>query len=169
MNALNGIHLKMIGGRYKILFSTKIKTKPNYYKYQARLYFDAAEAADRVVGHYPGYDLTAPEPVMTLCAHSIELSIKAFLLDNCVSEDEVKKLGHNLVACWDRCVECGADANYIDVAMLKTISDTHKSGRLRYGEKSKDGLIPAFGPFSKLCEKCLDLCGAPSYHDIFST
>ena len=45
----------------------------------AREYFDAAKAADDVIGKRPGYERFAPAPVMFLVAHSIELVLKAYL------------------------------------------------------------------------------------------
>jgi len=149
------------------MFSVDEATRPNYYKYLAKLNFEAAEAADRAVGDFPGYELAAPPPVMTLCAHSIELSLKAFLLDKGVSEKEVRKLSHDLVTCWDRCVENGAEAALVDRHVLAIISDLLSSGRLRYGEQSELGRVPVYGPLSDLCRTCLALCGAPSRADIF--
>ena len=56
-------------------------SRANYYKYLGILNFEAADAADKTVGILPGYELAAPPPVMTLCLHCIELSLKAFVLD----------------------------------------------------------------------------------------
>lgn len=56
------------------MFSVDENSRANYYKYLAKLNFEAADAADKSVGFWPGYELVAPPPVMTLCAHSIELS-----------------------------------------------------------------------------------------------
>jgi hypothetical protein len=148
------------------MFSVDEATRPNYYKYLAKLNFEAAEAADRVVGNFPGYELAAPPPVMTLCSHSIELSLKAFLLDNGLSEKMVKKMGHDLVSCWDQCVEYGADAELVDRNVLAIISDLLGSGRLRYGEQSELGRVPVYGPLSDLCRTCLKLCRAPTRADI---
>lgn len=141
-------------------------SRANYYKYLAKLNFEAADAADKTVGFWPGYELAAPPPVMTLCAHSVELSLKAFLLDHGVDEKSVRNLGHDLVVCLDKCIELGANAEGIDRRTLEIISDLLDSGRLRYGEKSGLGRVPVYGPLSKLCERCLDLCGAPKLSDI---
>ena len=78
----------------------------------------------------------------------------------------MRKFGHNLVACLDKCSELGADADGIDRGILEIISDLLGSGRLRYGEESELGRVPVYGPLSELCRCCLDLCGAPKLSDI---
>lgn len=50
------------------MFSVHETSRPNYYKYLAKLNFEAARGADKAVGGWPGYEVTAPPPVMTLCA-----------------------------------------------------------------------------------------------------
>ncbi len=148
------------------MFSVDETSRANYYKYLAKLNFEAAVAADKTVGFWPGYEVAAPPPVMTLWPHSIELSLKAFLLDHGEGEKNVRKLGHNLSSCLDKCVELGADVDSIDPGILEIISDLIGSGRLRYGEESELGRAPVYGPHSELCRRCLDLCGAPKLSDI---
>lgn len=152
----------------KEMFSVDAANRPNYYKYLARLNFEAAKSADDYIGHWPGYEIAAPPPVMTLCAHSIELSLKAFLLDQGIDEDTVRKLSHDLMACWEMCEALGADIKDLDKGVLAIVSDLLASGRLRYGEKSKLGKVPVFGPLTTLCDQCLDLCGAPKTTDIMN-
>jgi hypothetical protein len=144
------------------MFSVNEADRAKYYKYLARLNFEAARAADRDVGNLPGYEIAAPPPVMTLCAHSIELSLKAYLLDRGMNDITVRKFNHDLMGCWDKCVELGADVQGVDRDILAIISDLLRSGRLRYGDRSKLGKVPVFGPLSELCGRCLDLCGAPT-------
>lgn len=148
------------------MFSVDESNRAQYYKYLARLNFEAANAADKDVGFWPGYEIAAPPPVMTLCAHSIELSLKAYLLDKGVDENTVRKYNHDLVGCWNQCVELGADGQGVNHDVLAIISDLLSSGRLRYGEQSKLGKVPVFGPLSELCARCLDLCGAPTTAEI---
>lgn len=150
------------------MFSVDASNRPAYYRYQARLAYEAALAADDVVGHWPGYEIAAPPPVMTMCAHAIELSLKACLLENGIDEKTVRKFGHDLVGCWHKCVEVGADPDLLDGNILAIISDLLVSGRLRYGELSDLGRVPVFGPLSSLVEACLALCGAPKKSDILS-
>jgi hypothetical protein len=148
------------------MFAVNSENRPNYYKYLARVNYSAALAADNKVGFWPGYEIAAPPPVMTLCAHSIELSFKAFLLDHDLSEKEVRNLGHKLCSAWERCVELGASADLPNVETLKIIEDLLVSGRLRYGDQSEMGKIPVFGPLQELCEYALKICGAPDVGDI---
>lgn len=145
---------------------SKLISLPEYYKSLARLNFEAAKAADNDIGRWPGYEIAAPPPVMVLCAHAIELALKAYLLDKGIDKRALKKLSHNLEKSWVKCVALGADEKSIDVETLGIISDLICTGRLRYGEKSKLGRIPVFGPLSTLCEQCLDLCGAPTKADL---
>lgn len=139
---------------------------PQYYKSLARLNYEAAKAADNDIGRWPGYEIAAPPPVMVLCAHAIELSLKAYLLDSGIDKRALKRLSHNLSKTWGKCVALGADEKSVDSNTLRIISDLIVSGRLRYGEKSKLGRVPVFGPLSALCEQCLDLCGAPTKADL---
>lgn len=148
------------------MFSVDKANRAEYYKYLARLNFEAANASDRDVGSWPGYEVAAPPPVMTLCAHSIELSLKAYLLDKGVDENTVRKFNHDLVSCWNKCVELGAHVESVDPDVLAIISDLLSSGRLRYGEQSKLGKVPVFGPLSELCVRCLDVCAAPTKAEI---
>lgn len=150
------------------MFAVDTANRPAYYRYQARLAYEAVLAADKVVGHWPGYETAAPPPVMTMCAHAIELSLKAYLLDHGIDEATVRKFRHDLVGCWDKCIEVGADPDLLDRNILAIISDLLVSGRLRYGEESDLGRVPVFGPLSTLVEVSLALCGAPKVSDILS-
>tara|TARA_R110000772_G_C13084615_1_gene417860 strand:+ start:57 stop:524 length:468 start_codon:yes stop_codon:yes gene_type:complete len=150
------------------MFSVNSANRPNYYKYLARLNFEAAKSADKEVGFWPGYEIAAPPPVMALCAHSIELSLKSYLLEKGVDEESVRRFNHDLTSAWKKCVELGANADGIHLETLAIISDLLKTGRLRYGDESKLGKVPVFGPLSELCERCLELCGAPTKADILT-
>ena len=150
------------------VFTVDTRNRPAYYRYQARLAYEAALAADDVVGHWPGYGIAAPPPVMTMCAHAIELSLKAYLLDNGIDERTVRKFGHDLVGCWAKCIEVGANPDFLDMNILAIITDLLVSGRLRYGEESDLGQVPVFGPLITLVEASLALCGAPEVSDILS-
>lgn len=150
------------------MFSVDHSNRADYYRYLARVTYEAALGADDRTGMWTGYEIAAPPPVMTLCAHAIELSLKAYLLDKDLGEAEVRKFKHNLVACWDKCVEVGAEPDLLDRNILAIISDLLVSGRLRYGDKSRLGKVPVFGPLSELVEACLALCRAPDVSDILS-
>ncbi len=143
------------------------RDRAQHYAYLARLNFMCADIADEKVGLLPGFEIAAPPPVMTLCAHSIELSLKSFLLQVGVPESEVRSLGHDLVGCWRKSQDmAGGALPKVDERVLAIISDLLGSGGLRYGEQSKLGRVPVYGPLSDLCRQCLDLCNAPSLEDM---
>lgn len=109
----------------------KTVSLPQYNKSLARLNFEAAKAADNEVGRWPGYKIAAPPPVMVLCTHAIELSLKAYLLENRIDKRALKRLGHNLIRCWEKCVALGAGEKSVDADTLRVISDLIVSDRLR--------------------------------------
>ena len=125
----------------------------------ARDYFDSALAADDVLGTREGYEIHAPMPVMFLVAHSIELIIKAYLLHVGMSLDDMKKISHNLLACWEVAVENGIEQHFNltndEIDILNIISDLHKSTELRYIQ-SGFKTVPVFGPLEELTRKLLD-------------
>jgi hypothetical protein len=102
----------------------------------SREYFDAALAADEVIGRRKGYEIVAPAPVMFLVAHSIELALKSYLRHKGQSLEDLRSVGHNLMACWTACDTIGIaeivdlDAKELDV--LRLIADLHVSTELRY-------------------------------------
>ena len=133
----------------------------------AREYYDAAIAADDVIGTRPGYKIHAPPPVMFLVAHSIELVLKAYLRHQGVGLKELTNLGHHLDQCWRAAIEHGVrDVVQLDRGergMLELIGELHSSTELRYirtGYKT----FPVFGPLQELTKKLLDaICPAVGY------
>lgn len=152
------------------MFAVNSNSRSDYYRYLARLNYEAALAADRKIGLLPGYEIAAPPPVMTLCAHAIELALKSFLLQQGVGETEVKKLRHDLTKIWAQVKEISGKNGFLlpelDEDILPIISDLLVSGRLRYGEQSDLGLVPVFGPLQTLTKSCLELCAAPLLSDV---
>ncbi len=133
-------------------------------------YFDAALAADDVLGKRKGYETVAPAPVMFLIAHSIELALKAYLRSVDVSLDDLKKLSHNLSKCWEKAVKSGIEEHIKltneDLKVLEIINNLHKSNDLRYirtGYKE----FPVFGPLEVLAKKLLDsICPIVGYQPV---
>jgi hypothetical protein len=125
----------------------------------ARDYFEAAIAADDILGMRPGYEIVAPAPVMFLVAHSIELALKAYLLFKGQSLDDLKKLSHKLNDCWEAAkkedIENHVKLEKDEIEVLNLIHDLHVSTELRY---IKTGFknFPVFGPLQQLTEKLLD-------------
>lgn len=65
----------------------------------AHEFMEAALAVDEKMGKRPGFKNVAPIPALYLVGHSIELSLKAFLLSQGVTLRQIKTLGHDLHAC----------------------------------------------------------------------
>jgi hypothetical protein len=125
----------------------------------ARDYFEAAKAADDVIGNKSGYEIIAPPPVMFLTAHAIELGFKAYLLNTGENLSSLKKLGHDLIVLWNVCSNNNINSilvlNKEELGLLELISDLHVSTELRYidtGFKT----VPVFGPLENLVSKILD-------------
>jgi hypothetical protein len=133
----------------------------------ARDYYDAALAADDVLGKRKGYEIVAPAPVMFLVAHSIELALKSFLRFRGFTIDDLKKLSHRLDECWRVAKENGIEEHVTltedDLGVLSLISDLHASTELRYiqtGFKT----FPVFGPLQVLTDKLLNcICPLVGY------
>lgn len=133
----------------------------------ARDYYDAALAADDVLGQRKGYELVAPAPVMFLVAHSIELVLKSYLRYKGFSVDELKKQSHRLDDCWrvasDNGIKDHVTLEDSELGVLSLISDLHASTELRYiqtGFKT----FPVFGPLQELTVKLLDgICPLVGY------
>lgn len=125
----------------------------------AREYFDAALAADDVIGHRKGYEIVAPAPVMFLVAHAIEPVLKAFLRHQGLSVDDLQKVGHNLIKCWKVAIANGLESvielTEEDLEILGLISDLHASTELRYIKTGYKN-FPVFGPLESLAKNLLD-------------
>lgn len=142
------------------------KTPIGYARY-AREFFDCAIAADETIGSRPGYEIIAPIPVMYLVGHSIELSLKAYLLHVGVPNRKVREFGHNLLECLVEAENHGLIlTNQIDASERSAISALNKlysSKQLNYiitGSKQ----FPVFGPIQSACKKLLDsICPLVGY------
>ncbi|TKB08403.1 hypothetical protein [Desulforhopalus sp. IMCC35007] len=133
----------------------------------AREYFEAAIAADDVIGMRPGYEFVAPPPVMFLVAHSIELAIKSYILFKGKSLNDITKLSHKLNDCWDAAkkenIEVHVKLSDDDIDVLNLINDLHVSTELRYIQTGYKN-FPVFGPLQNLAKKLLDaICPLVGY------
>ena len=114
----------------------------------AQEYYDAALAADDVLGMREGYEIIAPPPVMFLVAHSIELALKSYLIHIGMPLGEIRRyLGHDLVKCWGTAKKHGIEDHVtlakVDLEVLGLINDLHISTQLRYIETGwKDFTLP---------------------------
>lgn len=100
--------------------------------------FDTALAADDEIGRRPGFEIIAPVPVMYLVGHSIELALKAYLVHEGVSLDELptKKYGHNLEKCFDSASQLGL-SNIVQVEegeidAMKVLNELYSTKQLNY-------------------------------------
>lgn len=73
----------------------------------AHEFLEAALAVDEKIGHRPGYEIVAPIPALYLIGHSIELSLKAYLLNKEVGLKQVRNLNHDLHAALRKAKELG--------------------------------------------------------------
>lgn len=125
----------------------------------AREYYDAAIAADNVIGHRKGYEIVAPTPVMFLIAHATELALKAYLRWKGVDLEGLKRVGHNLEACWAAAREHGVTEHITlsdeELGILGLISDLHSSTELRYIQTGYKQ-FPVFGPLQQMSDKVLN-------------
>ena len=125
----------------------------------ARDYYDAAVAANDVLGTRLGYEISAPPPVMEMVAQSIELVLKAYLRSQGYSLSDLREKGHNLEDCWQAAADKGikkhVELTETDANVLGLLSELHASTELRY-IKTGYGPHPLFGPLQELTTKLLD-------------
>jgi len=123
-------------------------------------FLEAAFAVDKAVGRNEGYEVVAPIPVLYLVGHGIELSLKSYLLQHGFTLAELKTLGHNLSACFDRAEQYG---------LAKSVSfDEHEMGAFRvlddlYSTKQLEYIVtgakqfPMFGPLQLFAVKLFNV------------
>lgn len=70
-------------------------------------FMEAALAVDDKIGNRPGFEIVAPIPALYLIGHSIELSLKAYLLSEGLTLRELRHFGHNLHSCIRKAKELG--------------------------------------------------------------
>ena len=73
-------------------------------------FLEAALAVDEKIGSRPGFEIVAPIPALYLVGHSIELSLKAYLLHKGVPLRELRgkrHFGHSLHTCLRKSKELG--------------------------------------------------------------
>lgn len=73
-------------------------------------FLEAALAVSEKIGTRPGFEIVAPIPALYLVGHSIELSLKSYLLHHGVSLHELRSkrhIGHSLHKCLRKAKELG--------------------------------------------------------------
>ncbi len=140
------------------------RTTPIGLSRYAREFFDCALAADNVVGMRHGNEIIAPIPVLYLVGHSIELSLKSYLMFHGVPLRELptKKYGHDLMKSLKKAKELGLGSLVTldggELEALEVLNDLYSSKQLNYivtGSKR----YPSFGPIHTACEKLLASIG----------
>jgi len=127
----------------------------------AKDFRDASLAADDQLGKKEGFEIIAPIPVMYLIAHSMELSIKAFLLFKGVEMKDLKKYkkyGHDIMKCLKKAKELGIE-NIVEITdleegSLEVLNNLYHAKELNYivsGYKQ----FPMFGPLQTLSSKLI--------------
>ncbi|HWU99076.1 MAG TPA: hypothetical protein VN114_11225 [Oxalicibacterium sp.] len=116
-------------------------------------FLEAALAVDEKIGHRPGYEIVAPIPALYLIGHSIELSLKAYLLSNGLGLKQVRILNHDLHAALRKAKELGLLSHVKfkgeEEGAVEILNDLYSTKQLEYivtGAKHFPlfGLIQAF-------------------------
>jgi len=140
------------------------KTTPAGLLKYAQEFYLAARAADHELGIRPGFEIVAPIPVMYLTAHSIELSLKSYLLHHRVSLQELRGrvLGHDLEKCMQRARNIGLDGilelKEPELNGLVVLNKLYCTKQLNYivtGMKT----FPVYGPIQTLSKRLLESVG----------
>jgi hypothetical protein len=139
------------------------RTKPVGLARYAREFHEAAMGADCTLGMKPGYEIIAPIPVLYLIGHSMELSLKAFLMHKGVTLDDLPKhFGHDLGKCFEKAIELGLlraiTFDKHELEAFSVLNDLYSTKQLEYivtGAKT----FPAFGHLQSMSQKLLDVVG----------
>ena len=106
-----------------------------------------------------GYVTTAPHPITFALGRSIELGLKAFLLEKEMSPKDIKdKLGHNLKICLEE-AEARSLADHVslddtDRSVLSVLHELYASKELEYIVKGSK-IYPQYEPLQSFAQKLL--------------
>lgn len=132
-------------------------------------FHEAAGGADSALGHKPGFEIVAPIPVMYLIGHSMELSLKAFLVHNGVGLRELRtEFRHDLHKCLEKAKELGllGQVKFDDheLAAFSDLDHLYSTKQLEYivtGSKQ----FPMYGYLHTMSEKLLaTICPIVGYN-----
>lgn len=124
----------------------------------AHEFLSASLAVDDALGKRPGYEIVAPIPALYLLGHSIELSLKAYLLQKGVSLRDLrgKKYGHSLHCCIRKAKELGlssiVELSPQEYGAFELLDDLYSTKQLEYivtGPKH----FPIFGLVERFASK----------------
>ncbi len=129
----------------------------------AKEFHDAALGADDTLGTKSGYKVFAPIPVLYLIGHSMELSLKAFLLHKGVTLSELRtRFGHNLGKCLKKAKNLGL---YSSVTFDESELDAFSALDCLYSTKQLEYIVtgpktfPAFGFIHTMSQKLVTAIG----------
>jgi hypothetical protein len=117
-------------------------------------FFEAAQAVDNDVGMRPGYEIVPPVTVLYLIGHSIELSLKAFLLYRGVPLNQLRgrMYGHDLHACLSKANELGLAENVAlsedEQWVIEVLNQTYAVKELEYAVRGVKE-YPTYGPLER--------------------
>lgn len=139
-------------------FSDPARTTPTGMLRYAIEFYAAAVAADKAIGHSPGYEVTAPTPVNYLMGHAIELGLKAYLLHTGKSLVNIRRIGHRLCLAYSRARKVGLDEYFppdaIDVDVLDALDQLYSDKQFEYIETGPK-TFPVFGPLRHFARELL--------------
>ena len=129
----------------------------------AKEFHDAALGADDTLGMKRGYEINAPVPVLYLIGHSMELSLKAFLLHKGVTLRELRtQFGHDLGKCFKKAKELGllgaVAFDEHELGAFSVLNELYSTKQLEYivtGVKT----FPIFGHIQSMSQKLVDTIG----------
>ncbi len=121
-------------------------------------FYAAAVATDRAIGDMDGYETFAPTPVNYLIGHAIELGLKAYLLQQGVGLDGIRKIGHELITAYDEARARGLDNHFTpkdgDISVLQTLDALYSDKQFEYIETGAK-TFPVFGPLQQFARGLL--------------
>src|ERR1700756_3132101 len=121
-------------------------------------FYAAAIVTDRAIGDMDGYEISAPTPVNYLIGHAIELGLKAYLLQQGVGLDGIKKLGHELCTAYGEARARGFDDHLKpqdgDISVLETLNALYADKQFEYIETGPK-TFPVFGPLKQFARGLL--------------
>jgi len=141
----------------------------------AHEFMEAALAVDEKMGSKPGFEIVAPIPALYLLGHSIELSLKAYLLSQGVNLRQVRNLNHDLHACMRKAKELGLLSHVqftgLEEGALEILNGLYSTKQLEYivtGAKQFPlfGLVELFS--ARLFNAVADIVGFKKRFDSYA-
>lgn len=121
-------------------------------------FYAAAIATDDAIGETAGHDITAPVSVNYLIGHSIELTLKAYVLQAGGDLALIKRIGHRLREGYRVACELGLGEHYRPtdehLAVLEVMDVLYSDKQFEYIETGVKH-FPVFGPLQDFARQLL--------------